>query len=78
MSAAALTLVLVVSFATLVTAHVSITYRVAADGHRALALACVLAPPLAPYAAFRSGRALRASVWLGACALYVVSLILAR
>ncbi len=75
--AAILTTVVVTSFATLVTTHLSIALRVASEDRRALALACILVPPLAPYAAFRSGRTVRASIWVGALAVYSISLILA-
>lgn len=70
----ALTLALVIAFATLVTAHVAILFGLARL-HRPLeALGALVLPPLALYWAFARGMGARAVVWLASATLYVAAL----
>jgi hypothetical protein len=68
--------VLVLAFATLVTAHLSIVAGLAVRQPRWRALAALVAAPLAPYWAW-SGMRKRAFVWLAGAAAYTVTLLLA-
>ncbi len=73
-----LTVMLVVAFATLVTAHVTILAGLLVREPRWRALAAVLVPPLAPAWAARTGMAGRAGVWVASAIAYVVLRWLAR
>jgi hypothetical protein len=75
--AAAATIAVVVSFASLVTAHVAVVHGIASTGNRSRAAAALVIVPLAPYAAFRSGLPIRAAVWIVAALAYAVALFLA-
>ena len=72
------TLTVILSFATLLTAHVTLVAGLVARRPRwrgALALVIV---PLAPYWGFRERMKARAVVWTAALAIYAVALIVAR
>jgi hypothetical protein len=73
-----LTVMLVVAFATLVTAHVTILAGLLVREPRWRALAAFLVPPLAPAWAARGGMAGRAGVWVASEIAYVVLRWLAR
>ena len=73
-----LTLAVVVAFATLVTAHITLLAGLLARQPRWRALAAALAPPLAPVWGVRSGMAGRAGVWIASAVVYVVLRWLAR
>ncbi len=73
-----LTVMLVVAFATLVTAHVTILVGLVGREPRWRALAAALVPPLAPAWAFRRGMAGRAGAWVASALAYAVLRWLAR
>lgn len=73
-----LTLAVVVTFATLVTAHVMLLAGLALRQPRWRALAAALAPPLAPVWGVRSGMAGRAGAWIASALAYVALRWLAR
>jgi hypothetical protein len=68
-----ITVALVVAFATLVTAHVTLVVGLAWRRPRWHALAALVLPPLAPVWGARAGMAGRAGVWVASAALYVAS-----
>jgi hypothetical protein len=67
---------LVLAFAALVTAHVTIVAGLLARRPRWRAPVALVVAPLAPYWAWQAMRA-RALVWVAAAAAYVVALLLA-
>ncbi len=71
------TLGVLLGFAALATAHVAIVYGLFGARRPGTAVAALLVPPLAPWAAIRDGMSVRAAVWLGAAFVYGVSLVLA-
>jgi hypothetical protein len=73
----AVVIVLVLAFATLATAHVTIVAGLLARPPRWRGLAALVVAPLAPYWAWQPMRS-RAVVWLAAAAVYVLALLLAR
>ncbi len=66
---------LILGLATLVTAHVSLSWRLFRRRPRWHGLAGLVVPPLAVIWAFRAGWKGTAFVWLGAVAVYLVALI---
>jgi hypothetical protein len=72
----ALVLVLLGSFAAIVTLHVSMLLRLASCPPRRRALAALLVPPLAPFWTYRNGQRGRALVWMGLVAVYALTLVL--
>jgi hypothetical protein len=68
----------VLSFASLVTVHVSIVAGLVYRRPRWRALAAAIVAPLAPFWSFRSGMPLRAALWLGSALVYAVAMLLAR
>jgi hypothetical protein len=74
----AIVALLALSFAALVTVHASSLLGLAARAPRWHAFVALLVPPLAPYWAARSRMRLRAGLWIGSLAVYVVVLFLAR
>lgn len=69
---------LLVSFATFVTAHVAISVRLLLQpGSRWRGPVALVAAPLAPLWAFRRGWRTSAALWLGAVVLYAIALIAA-
>jgi hypothetical protein len=73
-----LTGAVVIAFATLVTAHVTLLAGLAFRPPRWRALAAALAPPLAPVWGARTGMAGRAGVWVASAVAYGVLRWLAR
>jgi hypothetical protein len=71
----AVTLVLVLSFAALVTAHVAIVVGLVAKRPRWRAAVALLVAPLAPYWAFTGGMKARGSIWIGSVCLYAAALL---
>jgi hypothetical protein len=72
-------LLLVVSFAMLVTAHVTLVARLAARRPRWRALAALAIPPLAPWWGFATRMRVLGAVWVaGAVAYGVLRLLAAR
>jgi hypothetical protein len=67
------TLVLVVAFAALVTAHVALVAGLFARRPRWRAAAAALVPPLAPAWGMRAGMAGRAVAWVVSALAYVVA-----
>jgi hypothetical protein len=70
----AVTLVLVLSFAALVTAHVAIAIGLALKEPRWRAVVALLVAPLAPYWALATGMKARGWAWIGSVCLYSVAL----
>lgn len=68
--------VLVVAFATLVTAHVTLVAALAARPPRWRAAAALLIAPLAPVWGWRESRA-RSVAWIASAVIYAVALTLA-
>jgi hypothetical protein len=75
---AALTIGLVLTFATLVSVHVATLFGLARRRELTAALGALVVPPLAPYLAFTRGMRARAIGWVASAALYAVALVLAR
>lgn len=69
---------LVGAFALLVTAHVTVVAGLAARTPRWRALLALVAPPLAPWWAFRGGMKRRTAAWLAGAIAYVAFFVLAR
>jgi hypothetical protein len=76
MDAAILSL-LVVAFATLLTAHVALTLGLARCGHRSRAALAFLIPPLAPYWGWHNRMRARAALWSLSAVAYLIALWLA-
>jgi hypothetical protein len=70
--------VLLVAFAALVTAHVTIAAGLVRRRPRARALLAFIVVPLAPYYAARAHMGVRAFAWVGALVVYVTAVVLAR
>jgi hypothetical protein len=70
--------VLVVAFATLLTAHVALLFGLATRPPRWRAAAAALVAPLAPFWGFRTGMPVRSALWLASAVAYVASWWLAR
>jgi hypothetical protein len=68
---------LTLGLATLVTAHVSLVWRLFRLRPRWRALAAVVVPPLGVIWALRAGWKGTVGIWLGAVAVYLVALIAA-
>jgi hypothetical protein len=62
---------LVLSFAVLVTVHVSLVARLAARAPRWKALVALLVAPLAPYWGAKQGRRVQAALWIASATAYV-------
>jgi len=69
----AVTLVLVLSFAALITAHVAIVIGLALKEPRWRAAVALLVAPLAPYWAIASGMKARGWIWIGSVCLYAAA-----
>lgn len=67
---AAVTIGLIVAFATLISLHVATVYGLARRRHAAKAVGAFFLPPLAPYWAFTHGMRARSIAWLVSAALY--------
>jgi hypothetical protein len=67
-----LTVTLVVTFATFVTAHVTLVVGLFARPPRWRALAAAIVPPLAPAWGVRAGMPARAAIWVVGAAAYGV------
>ena len=67
-----LTVTLVVAFATLVTAHVTLVVGLLARPPRWRALAAALVPPLAPAWGVRSAMPVRAAIWMVSAVAYAL------
>lgn len=74
---AAVVAVLVVAFATLVTAHVTLALGLLRRSPRWRGALALVVPPLAPWWGWREGMRARAAIWLLAAPVYAVSLWLA-
>jgi hypothetical protein len=74
----ALLSVLLVAFAALVTAHVTIAAGLLRRPRRWHALVAFVVAPLAPYYALRAHMRFRAFAWLGALVVYAGAAVLAR
>ena len=70
--------VLVVAFATLLTAHVALLFGLAMRPPRWRAVAAAVVAPLAPFWGLRARMPVRSAVWLASGLAYVVSWWLAR
>lgn len=70
--------VLVVAFATLLTAHVALLFGLATRPPRWRAAAAAVVAPLAPFWGLRAGMPARSALWLASAVVYVVSWWLAR
>jgi hypothetical protein len=70
--------VLLVAFASLVTAHVTIAVGLVRRRPRWRALLAFVVAPLAPYYAAREHMRVRACVWVGALVVYATAMVLAR
>jgi hypothetical protein len=68
-----LSAVVLLSFATLVTVHVTLVAGLLARPPRLRALAALAVPPLAPYWGAREGMVLRTVVWAVAAIAYAVA-----
>jgi hypothetical protein len=68
---------LVLAFATLLTAHVTLALAIARSGYRRRAVAAFLIAPLAPYWGWREGMRARGVLWMAAAISYVGALWLA-
>ena len=66
--------VLLLAFATLVTAHVTLSVGLALRAPRWRALVAFCVPPLAPYWGFRAGMPVRAIAWIVSAAAYAIAL----
>jgi len=73
-----LTAVLALGLATLVTTHVALAWRLYRLRPRWRGLVGFVVPPLAVIWAFRAGWKGIAGIWLGAVAVYLIALIVAR
>jgi hypothetical protein len=71
----AVTLVLVLSFAALVTAHVAIVIGLVLKEPRWRAAVALLVAPLAPYWAIATGMKARGWAWIGSVCLYSAALL---
>jgi hypothetical protein len=69
---------LALSFAALVTVHASSLLGLAVRAPRWHALTALLVPPLAPYWAARGHMRVRAGLWIGSLAVYILVLVVAR
>jgi len=74
----ALVIAIVVSFATLVTAHVALAMGLLTRTPRIRALLALLLPPLAPYYGAREKMWIRTTVWTLALVTYVAARVAAR
>jgi hypothetical protein len=73
-----LVIAIVVSFATLVTAHVALTLGLFTRPPRSRALLALLLPPLAPYYGAREKMWVRTAVWTASLVTYVAARVAAR
>jgi hypothetical protein len=73
----AVVIALVVAFATLVTAHLSLVAGLARRPPWWRALAALVVPPLAPYWGLRDGLRMRSAIWIAAAAAYAVTRFIA-
>jgi hypothetical protein len=71
----AVMLVLVLSFAALVTAHVAIVIGLGMKQPRWRAAVGLVVAPLAPYFALTSGMKTRGWIWIGSVCLYTAALL---
>jgi hypothetical protein len=71
----AVTLVLVLSFAALVTAHAAIVVGLVSRTPRWRAAVALVVAPLAPYWALATGMKARGWTWIGSVSLYTVMLL---
>jgi hypothetical protein len=69
--------ILVLAFASVVTAHVAITFGLARSKPRWRALVAFVLVPLAPYWAWRAQMRKRTWLWIGSLVLYLAALIVA-
>lgn len=69
---------LVLSFATLVTAHVALAFGLTLERPRWKGPLALLVPPLAPYWGMEAGMKKRAAFWVGAVCVYALARILAE
>ena len=70
---------LVVGFATFVTAHVALAFRLTVRARpRWRGPLALFLPPLAPLWGFREGFRRNASIWLGSLLVYVVALLVGK
>lgn len=69
---------LVLSFATLVTAHVALAFGLALERPRWKGPLALVVPPLAPYWGMEAGMKKRAALWVGAVCVYALARILAE
>jgi hypothetical protein len=69
--------VLVLAFAVLATAHVTIAFGLACRRPRWRALVALVVPPLAPMWAMQSNMRARGVVWIASAVVYAVALMLA-
>ncbi len=69
--------IVLIGFAWVITAHVSIVFGLARKQPRWHALVALVVAPLAPYWAWREKMTKRAVLWVAGVAVYVVALVLA-
>jgi len=71
--------VLILAFATLVTVHIALGFRlVLRTRPRWRGLLALLVPPLAPIWAFREGWRASGALWIGSVVVYLVALVVAQ
>lgn len=67
-----------VAFATLVTSHVALSFKLARAKPLWRGLVAFVLPPLAPIWGFRAGFRKLGGLWLGAVGVYIVGLVVAQ
>jgi hypothetical protein len=72
------TVALLLAFATLVTAHVTLVVGLVAREPRWRALAAAVVPPLAPFWGVREGMPVRATLWVAGAVAYALAWIASR
>jgi hypothetical protein len=73
----AITLVLLLTFAALVTVHVATVFSLAQKRHVTAAMVGLFVPPLAPFWAIRKGMKARGAAWIVLALLYATALAFA-
>jgi hypothetical protein len=72
------TLTVILSFATLLTAHVTLVAGLVARRPRWRGAIALLVVPLAPYWGFRERMKARSFIWTAALAIYAIALVVAQ
>lgn len=74
----AVTLALVLTFAALVTVHVATVWGIGRRRRALDAAVALVAAPVAPYWAMKSGMPVRGAAWIALAVAYAIALLLAR